>query len=58
LILDTHIHAPATHEQMIRDLRRRVYWGVGTGMSMGTDTTDIVFKVRDETRTTPGTAGS
>ena len=55
-ILDTHIHAPATHEQMIRDLRRRVYWGVGAGMSMGTDTTDVVFKVRDETRNMPGTA--
>ncbi len=55
-ILDTHIHAPATREQMIRDLRRRVYWGVGAGMSMGTDTTDVVFKVRDETRNMPGTA--
>ena len=56
MILDTHIHAPATREQMIRDLRRRAYWGVGAGMSMGTDTTDVVFKVRDETRNMPGTA--
>jgi imidazolonepropionase-like amidohydrolase len=56
MILDTHIHAPATREQMIRDLRRRVYWGVGAGMSMGTDTTDVVFKIRDETRNMPGTA--
>ena len=56
MILDTHIHAPATRELMIRDLRRRAYWGVGAGMSMGTDTTDVVFKVRDETRTMPGTA--
>ncbi len=56
MILDTHIHAPATREQMIRDLRRRAYWGVGAGMSMGTDTTDVVFKVRDETRSMLGTA--
>jgi imidazolonepropionase-like amidohydrolase len=56
MILDTHIHAPATREQMIRDLRRRAYWGVGAGMSMGTDTTDVVFQVRDETRNMPGTA--
>ena len=56
MMLDTHIHAPATREQMIRDLRRRAYWGVGAGMSMGTDTTDVVFKVRDETRNMPGTA--
>ena len=56
MILDTHIHAPATREQMIRDMRRRVYWGVGAAMSMGTDTTDDVFKVRDETRNMPGTA--
>jgi imidazolonepropionase-like amidohydrolase len=41
---------------MIRDLRRRAYWGVGAAMSMGTDTTDVVFKVRDETRNMPGTA--
>ena len=56
MIIDTHIHAPATREQMIRDLRRRAYWGVGAGMSMGTDTTDVVFQVRDETRNMPGTA--
>jgi imidazolonepropionase-like amidohydrolase len=56
MILDTHIHAPATHDQMIRDLKRRAYWGVGAAMSMGTDTTDIVFKVRDETKNMPGTA--
>jgi imidazolonepropionase-like amidohydrolase len=56
MILDTHIHAPATHEQMIRDLKRRAYWGVGAAMSMGTDTTDVVFKVRDETKNMPGTA--
>ena len=56
MILDTHIHAPATREQMMRDMRRRVYWGVGAGMSMGTDTTDVVFQVRDETRNMPGTA--
>ena len=55
-ILDTHIHAPATREQMIRDLRRRVYWGIGGAMSMGTDTTDVVFQVRDETKNMPGTA--
>jgi imidazolonepropionase-like amidohydrolase len=56
MILDTHIHAPATREQMIRDLKRRAYWGVGAAMSMGTDTTDVVFKVRDETKNMPGTA--
>jgi len=56
MILDTHIHAPKTREQMHRDLKRRAYWGVGAAMSMGTDTTDDVFKVRDETRNVPGTA--
>jgi len=56
MILDTHIHAPATREQMIRDLKRRAYWGVGAAMSMGTDTTDVVFKVRDETKNMPDTA--
>jgi imidazolonepropionase-like amidohydrolase len=56
MILDTHIHAPAMREQMIRDLKRRAYWGVGAAMSMGTDTTDVVFQVRDETKNMPGTA--
>ena len=56
MILDTHIHAPKTREQMHRDLKRRAYWGVGAAMSMGTDTTDDVFKVRDETKSVPGTA--
>jgi imidazolonepropionase-like amidohydrolase len=56
MILDTHIHAPATREQMIRDLRRRAYWGVGAAMSMGTETTDVGFQVRDETKSMPGTA--
>ena len=56
MMIDTHIHAPATREQMIRDLRRRAYWGVGAAMSMGTDTTDVAFKVRDETKNMPGTA--
>ena len=56
MILDTHIHGPATREQTIRDLRRRAYWGVGAAMSMGTDTTDVGFKVRDETQKMPGVA--
>lgn len=56
MMLDTHIHGPATREQTIRDLRRRAYWGVGAAMSMGTDTTDVGFKVRDETQKMPGVA--
>src|SRR5262245_53238642 len=39
MMLDTHIHAPATRELMIRDLKRRAYWGVGGAMSMGTGAT-------------------
>jgi imidazolonepropionase-like amidohydrolase len=56
MIVDTHIHAPATRELMIRDLRRRAYWGVGAAMSMGTGTADVEVKVRDETKNMPGTA--
>ncbi len=56
MMLDTHIHAPATRELMIRDLKRRAYWGVGAAMSMGTGTTDVEVKVRDETKNMPGTA--
>ena len=37
---------PAGNQELVPD----------TAMSMGTDTTDVVFKVRDETKNMPGTA--
>ncbi len=53
-IVDTHTHLSQTREQLIDDLRRRAYFGVGAALSLGQDTTDVSFQVRGET--TPGLA--
>jgi imidazolonepropionase-like amidohydrolase len=53
-IIDTHTHLSQTREMLLDDLRRRAYFGVGAAMSMGQDTTDVSFQMRDETM--PGMA--
>jgi imidazolonepropionase-like amidohydrolase len=37
MIIDTHVHLSDTREALIRDLRRRAYYGVSAALSMGTD---------------------
>lgn len=37
-----------TREQVLEDLDRYVYWGVGTVASLGMDTGDIAFQIRSE----------
>ena len=37
MIIDTHVHLSHTRDAIVRDLRQRVYYGVSTVMSMGTD---------------------
>ncbi len=49
-ILDTHNHLSQTREMLIDDLKRRVYYGVTASQSMGQDTTNISFQIREETR--------
>ncbi len=49
-ILDTHNHLSQTREMLIDDLKRRPYYGVGAAQSMGQDTTDVSFQIREETR--------
>src|SRR5688572_16014371 len=53
-IIDTHTHMATTREALIDQLQRKAYFGVGVVMSLGQDTGDVAFKVRDET--IPGTA--
>lgn len=50
-ILDTHVHLSQTREMLVNDLKRRAYYGVTAAQSMGQDTTDVSFQVREETRT-------
>ncbi len=49
-ILDTHNHLSQTREMLIDDLKRRAYYGVTAAQSMGQDTTNISFQIREETR--------
>ena len=42
-----------SRESVLEDLDRYVYWGVGTVASLGLDTGDIAFQIRDEQRTGP-----
>jgi len=47
-IVDTHTHLSQEREALIRDLRRRAYYGVGAAMSLGQDNGEAPFQVRTE----------
>src|SRR5687767_8840459 len=53
MIIDTHVHLGTTREALVRDLRRRAYYGVGAAMSLGTDGYELL-DMRSET--IPGAA--
>ena len=48
-IIDTHTHLAGTREALVEDLQRRAYYGVGVAMSLGMDSGDLPFQVREET---------
>ena len=47
-IIDTHTHMPTNREELITSLQRKAYYGVGVVMSLGQDTGDVAFQVRNE----------
>jgi imidazolonepropionase-like amidohydrolase len=47
-IVDTHTHMPVNREELMTALQRKAYYGVGVVLSMGQDTGDVAFQVRDE----------
>jgi imidazolonepropionase-like amidohydrolase len=47
-IIDTHTHLATTREALIDQLQGKAYYGVGVAMSLGTDTGDVAFQVRNE----------
>src|SRR5688572_14558479 len=53
MIIDTHVHLGTTREALVRDLRRRAYYGVSAAMSLGTDGYELL-DMRSET--IPGAA--
>jgi imidazolonepropionase-like amidohydrolase len=52
-LINTHEHLGTTRDALIRDLKRRAYWGVGAAQSLGSDKGDLLG-VRSET--IPGAA--
>src|SRR5436190_18731475 len=47
-IVDAHTHMAVTREALVDQLQRKAYYGVGVVMSLGQDTGDVAFQVRDE----------
>jgi imidazolonepropionase-like amidohydrolase len=41
-IIDTHVHLSTTRDALIRDLKRRAYYGIGAAMSLGTDNLELL----------------
>ncbi len=59
-IVDTHTHMPTSREELVDRLQRKAYYGVAVVASLGQDTGDVAFQVRDEvvpTRALLRTAG-
>jgi imidazolonepropionase-like amidohydrolase len=48
-IIDTHTHLATTRDMLIDQLQRKAYYGVGVALSLGQDTGDVSFQVREET---------
>lgn len=48
-IIDTHTHMATNRETLIDQLQRKAYYGVGVVASLGQDTGDVAFQVREQT---------
>ena len=47
-IVDTHTHMPTNRDALIEALQRKAYYGAAVVTSLGQDTGDVAFQVRDE----------
>ena len=47
-IIDTHVHLGDTRDELVEDLQRKAYYGVGVVLSLGRGSSDMAFQVRDE----------
>ncbi len=47
-IVDGHVHMSTTRDELIADLQRRAYFGVGAAISMGSDDLETPLEIRDE----------
>ncbi len=50
VIIDTHVHLRSENrEELVEDLQRKAYYGVGAVLSLGRGVGDVAFQVRDDT---------
>jgi len=47
-IIDTHTHLASTRDVLVDQLQGKAYYGVAVAMSLGQDTGDVPFQVREE----------
>ena len=47
-IVDAHVHMSTTRDELIADLQRRAYFGVGAAISMGSDDIETPLEIRNE----------
>ena len=47
-LINTHMHAPVGRDALLSFLGHNAYWGVGTVVSLGTDSSTASFEVRDQ----------
>ena len=47
-IIDTHVHLRETRDELVEDLQRKAYYGIGVVLSLGRGSSDMAFQTRDE----------
>ena len=47
-LINTHLHLAQTREALLDQLEHLAYYGVGVAVSLGSDSSEVVFQVRDE----------
>ena len=47
-IVDTHVHLREARDELVEDLQRKAYYGVGVVLSLGRGVSDTAFALRDE----------
>ena len=47
-IIDTHVHLATTRDDLIDDLQRKAFYGVGVVMSLGRDADELAYQIRAE----------
>ena len=47
-IIDPHVHLRETRDELVEDLQRKAYYGVGVVLSLGRGVSELAFQLRNE----------